>query len=77
MHFDHPQILLDFFPKISFRNTIIRVSTSLDPDQARQFVGPDLVPNCLQQRNLPLAGKELISWTIFLLNDEEYFERHL
>ena len=24
------------------------VSNSLDPDQARHFVGPDLGPNCLQ-----------------------------
>ena len=35
------------FPKISFRNTI-RVSNSLDPDQARHVVGPDLGPNFLQ-----------------------------
>ena len=34
------------FFKNSFRNTI-RVSNSLDPDQARHFVGPDLGPNCL------------------------------
>ena len=27
----------------------IRVSNNLDPDQARQFVGPDLSPNCLQR----------------------------
>ena len=33
--------LLDFF------NTI-RVSNSLDPDQAQHFVRPDLGPNCLQ-----------------------------
>ena len=33
--------MLDFF------NTI-RVSNSLDPDQARHFVGPDLGSNCLQ-----------------------------
>ena len=26
----------------------MRVSNSLEPDQARPFVGPDLVPNCLQ-----------------------------
>ena len=25
------------------------VSNSLDPDQARHFVGPDLGPNCLQR----------------------------
>ena len=36
------------FSKNSFRNTI-RVSNSLDPDQAKNFVGPDLVPNCLQK----------------------------
>ena len=24
------------------------MSNSLDPDQARRFVGPDLGPNCLQ-----------------------------
>ena len=36
------------FLKNSFRNTI-RVSNSLDPDQARHFVGPDLVSNCLQR----------------------------
>ena len=37
------------FSIISLRNTIIRVSNSLDPDQARHFVGPDLDPNCLQK----------------------------
>ena len=36
------------FSKNSFNNTI-RVSYSLDPDQARHFVGPDLGPNCLQR----------------------------
>ena len=37
-----------YFKKKSFRNTI-RVSNSLDPDQARRFVGHDLGPNCLQR----------------------------
>ena len=27
----------------------IRVSNSLDPDQDRRYVGPDLGPNCLQR----------------------------
>ena len=36
------------FLKNSFKNTI-RVSNSLDPDQARHFVGPDLDPNCLEK----------------------------
>ena len=38
----------DFLKQNSFRNTI-RVSNSLDRDQDRQFVGPDLSPNCLQR----------------------------
>ena len=37
-----------YFSIIFFRNTI-RVSNSLDPDQARHNVGPDLDPNCLQR----------------------------
>ena len=36
------------FLKDSFRN-VIRVSNSLDPDQARHYVGPGLVPDCLQR----------------------------
>ena len=31
-----------------FRNSL-RVSDSLDPDQARRLVGPDLGQNCLQE----------------------------
>ena len=38
----------DFFPKFSIRNPIT-VSNSLDPDQARHFVAPDLGQNCLQR----------------------------
>ena len=34
------------FSKTSFGN-IRRVSSSLDPDHAQRFVGPDLGPNCL------------------------------
>ena len=36
------------FVKISFRNTT-RVSSSLDQDQARRYVGSDLGLNCLQR----------------------------
>ena len=35
------------FSQISFRNAI-KGPYSLDPDQARRFVGPDLGPNCRQ-----------------------------
>ena len=38
-----------FFQNQVFQNNTVRVSDSLDPDQAQQFVGPDLVPNCLQK----------------------------
>ena len=37
----------------------ILVSKSLDPDQARHFVGHDLDPNCLQRLSADIAGKEL------------------
>ena len=36
------------FLLLIFFSETIRVSNSLDPDQARHFVGPDLGPNCLQ-----------------------------
>ena len=36
------------FSENSVRNTI-RLSNSLDPDQDRYLVGPDLGPNCLQR----------------------------
>ena len=39
---------LTIFKKDNFNNTI-RVSYSLDSDQARRFVGPDLGPDCLQR----------------------------
>ena len=42
----------DFFSKLTFSKNSIRntisVANSLDPDQARHYVGPDLGPNCLQ-----------------------------
>ena len=40
---------VDLFLKINFFEKTIRVSNSLNPDQARHFVRPDLVPNCLQR----------------------------
>ena len=47
-----------FFSKNSFRITI-RVANSLDPDQARHFVGPDLDPNCLQRTSADDTGRIL------------------
>ena len=43
------------FLKNSFRNTI-RMSDSLDPDQARHIVRPDLGPNCLPRPSADDTG---------------------
>ena len=43
-----------FFSKSTFRKVIsgiLSVYNSLDSDQARRSVGPDLGPNCLQKRS--------------------------
>ena len=51
----------NFFEKLFFRNNI-RMSNSLDPDQDRHSLFPDLGTNCLQRisvKNWPLARKEL------------------
>ena len=45
------------FLQNSFRNTI-KVSNSLDPDQARHYVRPDLVPNCLQRLSADVTSKQ-------------------
>ena len=55
------------FSKKSFRNTCaIRVSNSLDPDQARRFVGPDLGPNSLQKLSADDTSRQIVH--IELLN---------
>ena len=46
------------------------MSNSLDPAEARSFVGPDLGPNCLQRlsadvTSTSLVGKELTSELVF------------
>ena len=48
------------FSKNSFRNTI-RVSNSLDPDQDRRSVGPNLGPNCLQRLSADDKSGRLVS----------------
>ena len=50
---------ISIFSKYYFWITI-RVSTSLDPDQARQFVGPDLDPNCLQRLSADDMGRQRV-----------------
>ena len=36
------------------------MSNSLDPDQARHFVGPDLGPNCLQMLSAYDTGRSRV-----------------
>ena len=45
--------------KKSFKNAT-GMSNSLDPDQARHFIGPDLGPNCLHRLSarLGIMGNE-------------------
>ena len=55
----------DFFQnqlisKTSFKNTI-RLSNTLDPDQARHFVVPDLGPNCLQRLSADGASRQRVN----------------
>ena len=52
------KFLKDNFEEVTFENNYAmrKVSNSLEPDQARPFVGPDLGPNRLQTT---LAGIEL------------------
>ena len=45
------------FSKNSFRNTI-KVSNSLEIDQARHFVRPDLGPNCFQRLSEELSSAD-------------------
>ena len=57
----------DFFSKSTFTKNyfrnMIRVSNSLDPDQARPFVEPDLGPNfCKSYLQTTLGDKELSVW---------------
>ena len=42
------------------------MSNSLDPDQARRFVGPDLGPNCLQRLSADDTGRQTVKTKQFL-----------
>ena len=64
------------FSKNSFRNTI-RVPNSLDPDQARRFVGPDLRPNCLQSSSADDTSRQRGNLKLKLLCDKRAFLMYL
>ena len=52
------------FEKKYFRNTT-RVSKSLDPDQARRFIGPDLGPDCLQKLSADDTSRQKSAFSHF------------
>ena len=51
--------LLMFFFLNSFKKTI-GIFNSLDPDQARRFVGPDLGPNCLPRLSADNTARQSV-----------------
>ena len=63
----------------------IRVSNSLDPDQARHFVEPDLGPNCLQRLSADDTTRVSCTKLFVLFNkitnidsaSDELFHNHL
>ena len=72
-------MLFPFFEKFTLPTITIRVSNSLDLDQDRRSVGPDLGPNCLQtkvisrQNKLSFAGRVLILFPFVLKMKLSYF----
>ena len=44
------------------------MSNSLDPDQARRFVGPDLGPNCLPRLSADDTGRQRVKCRFCLLS---------
>ena len=55
----------DFFQNIKIKSknylwNTIRVSNTLDPDQDRHSVGPDLGPNCLPILSLDDNSKKIV-----------------
>ena len=50
----------NFFSKFSFRKTI-RISNSLDPDQAPYFVRPDLGTYCLQRISADNSSRQRVN----------------
>ena len=51
------------------------MSSILDPDQARQFVGPDLGPNCLQRLSADDTASRQKVKQYFLFNHQLEFHQ--
>ena len=57
-----------FFFKLEFFRLTIRVSSSLDPDQARRCVGPALDPNSLHK----LSAVKRVNGYAFIISMDLY-----
>ena len=58
------------------------MSNSLDPDQARRFVGPDLGPNCLPRLSADGTGRQRVNviaevTDAYQIDVKRVFNRHL
>ena len=60
MFFCHLLIVLKSFFETYFQEYHQNVKNSLDPDQARRFVGPDLGRNCLQKLSADDTSKQRV-----------------
>ena len=59
------------FSKNSFRNTI-RLANSLDPDQGRRPVGPDLGPSCSQMLSADDTSRQIVEHVFLGLNKSSH-----
>ena len=70
---------IEFFSKIMyffpFHSITIRVSNSLDPDQARQSVGLDLGPNSLQRLSADDKSLHAGKFLMFLWLSADFFSK--
>ena len=49
------------------------VSNSLDPDQARQFVGPDLGPDCLRRLSADQTRQQKVNYVFTVCSIDSFF----
>ena len=48
------------------------MSNSLDPDQARHFVGPDLGPNCLHRLSADDFSRQRVNTHLFIFRQQSW-----
>ena len=49
----------------------MKMSNSLDPDQAQRFVGPDLGPNCLQRLSTDDTSRQRVKQEEFVYHKKQ------